>query len=507
MLLRKIAASLLSTLFFLETGYALTIDSFAEEAAVSSTATLGASRSIHVVSSSALGGGRSLTAIKSGAGSGATVVSMGEGSLSHMQGFHGGASSITWDGDLDPIKVTPTGLGSIDLTQDGGTALRINVLFFNYPLNSPMEVAVRLYDAGAADGSKFSEVTLQLAQPLIAEGASPLTFEIPFQNFRGSGQSLIAPVGGAAVIATTTVGPHGPSRVNAVGAISMFFRGESNNRGPYVIVKSVTTNGRCLSAPREDGRVVDECGVCVESPNVHSGKDRCGICLYGAGGYNYANEKVTDACGLCPGESNYRLPGGNRDECEVCFDGPPPYSYRNVRDVCGVCGGGETSLARCSAGTENCSLVPPTSQILGFERQVVAEANKLRARFSSAQGRFTRARCSGSLFGASRHVARAHKSIVKKAERMFRGTIAICNGVCATISYAPRINKLTAHFRLMERENLSAARKVEQCYQRLRKSPPAQGTARETSQAIVVSRGALQAVHTASSQARVCKTK
>lgn len=505
MLLRKIAASLLSTLFFLQSGNALTIDSFSEEAAVSSTATLGASRSIHVVSSSALGGGRSLTAIKSGVGSGTTVISMGEGTLSHMQGFHGGASSITWDGDLDPTKVSPTGLGSIDLTQDGGTALRIGVQFFNFPFNNPIELAVRFYDAGAADGSKYSEVTLQLAQPLVADGAPPLILDIPFKNFRASGQSMIVPVGGAAVAATTTVGPHGPSRVNAVGAISMFFRGESNNQRPYVIVKSLTTNGRCSSTPREDGRVVDECGVCMESPNVHSGKDRCGICLYGPSGYNYADEKVTDGCGLCPGESNYRLPGGNRDACGVCFDGPAPYSYRSILDVCGVCGGGETSLTQCSAGTENCAVVPPTSQILGFEKRVIAEANKLRARFSSAHGSFTRARCSGSLVGASRHVARAHQSIVKKAERMFRGTIAICNGVCATISYAPRINTLTTYFRLMERENLSAARKVDRCYQQLKKLPPVQGTARETSQAIVVSRGALEAVHAASSRARVCK--
>lgn len=505
MLLRKIAASLLSTLFFLETGYALTIDSFSEEAVVSSTSTLGAARSVHVVSSGALGGGRSLTATKSGAGNGATVIAMGDGSLSHTQGFHGGSSSITWDGDRDPTKLTSNGLGSVDLTQDGGTALVVRLQFFNYPLNTPIDVAVRLYDAGAADGSRFSEVALHLAQPWMEDGVPPLTLEIPFDHFKASGQSTLTPLGGAPIRATTTVGPNGPSRINAVGAISMFFRGESNNRSPYVILKTLTTNGRCVSVPSTEGRVVDECGVCSESPHHNGGRDRCGICFFGPGGYSYLHEKVHDGCGICPGESNYRPPDGNRDECGVCFSGLPPYSYRSIQDVCGVCGGGETSVSRCSADTEDCSVVAPTSQILGFEKLIVAEANKLRARFLTAQRSFTRARCSGSLFGASRKVAVAHHSITTKAQRLFQGSIAICNQKCATISYATRVNALTAYFRLMERENLSAARKVERCYQRLGKSPPAKGSPYETNQAIGASRSNLKAIHAASSRARVCR--
>ena len=505
MLLLRIAVLLLVNLFFLQPAIAITIDSFADEAAVSSTSTAGASRSVYIPSSSALGGGRSLSATKTGTGSGTTVVAMGEASLTHNQGFHGGTSSIIWDGDTNPNTINPKGLGSVDLTQDGGTALKIRVQFFNFPVNTPIDISVRMYDASTADGSRFSEIILQLNQAWIEDGPRTLTIDIPFQSLGIQGLSNITPTLGIPLTAITKVGPNGPARPTAVGAISLTFHGESNNRTPYITLLPLTTDGRCMSVMTTEGRALDECGVCLESGNANSGKDRCGTCLHGPNGYSYPVQRTADGCWLCPGEANYRPSEGNKDECRVCFSGPPPYTYRSIRDICGTCGGGKTSVSQCSLDNDNCTIVEPTPQILAFEKVLLVEANKLFTRFSDAQRNYGGSKCSGSLKGTARRVANAHRGIVARAQQTFRSTIANCNKSCRTVSYAANIKALAPKFRVLEQENLSTARKLEQCFRRIGKAPPKNGSARETSQAIVATRSKLGALEIASSRARVCK--
>ena len=507
MLLLRIAALLLVNLFFLQPAVAITIDSFADEAAVSSTSTVGASRSSYIPSSTALGGGRSLSATKTGNGSGTTALSMGEGSLTHNQGFHGGTSSIIWDGDTNPNTLNPKGLGSVDLTQDGGTALKIRVQFFNFPVNTPIDISVRIYDASTADGSRFSDITLQLNQAWIEDGPQILTIDIPFQSLGIQGLSNITPSYGIPLTAITKVGPSGPARPTAVGAISLTFHGESNNKTPYIILLPLTTNGQCASVMNADGRALDECGVCLESRNANSGRDRCGTCLFGPNGYSYPEKRVADGCGLCPGEANYHSAEGNKDQCGVCFSGPPPYTYRSIRDVCGICGGGKTSASQCSPDNNNCNIVEPTPQILAFEKKLLIEANKLFARFSDAERNYGGAQCPGSLKGTSRRVGNAHRGIVARAQQTFRSTIAICNKSCTTVSYATTIKSLAPKFRMLERDILSTARKLEQCFRRLGKAPPKNGSTRETNQAIAATRGKLNDLEAASSRARVCNNR
>jgi hypothetical protein len=444
---------------------AITIDAFVDDGDVSSTATVGASRSIHIPSTQALGGGRTMSATKSGSGSGVSRVEVVDSSLGYTQGAHSGFASVTWDGDADTSSVKPDGLGSVDLRQDGGTAFKIGLLFFDYPSNEPIRLVVRLYDSTTPNGSRFSEVSVTLNQ--FYGGPEVFYITLPFAMFAASGSSTVPAPLGLSFSTTTVVGPAGAADIARVGAISLEFRGDTNSRAPDIILAPFTTNGRCAAVPDTTGRAIDECSVCHEDPNAKKGSDRCGICLAGPSGYSYEKNRIFDACGLCPGEPNYQYPGGSIDKCGTCLGGPPPYTYIDKRDVCGVCGGTTTSKAECTVGSNGCPLVKPTQKIVGFEKRLVAKADLLRSRYRADVQRAKSNKCAISFSESTSRVSLALTTIKTQSREVFRRGIEVCDGGCVTVSYADDVEALRPHFRVLEDEASKAARLVKQCYRRL----------------------------------------
>lgn len=460
---------------------ALTIDAFVDDGYVSSTSTVSTTKTAYVPSALAIGGGRTLSATKSGSGTGVTRLEVVDSSLGYTQGAHAGYASITWDGDNDPTTLKPNGLGSIDLTQDGGTALKIGVMFFDYPTNQPVQVKVRLYDASTPDGTKFSESSISLNQ--FHGGPGIWDISIPFSRFPNVD-------------------------VTRVGAISMSFRGDLNSRAPDIILAPFTTNGRCSAVPDASGRAIDECGVCHEHADAKKGTDRCGICLAGPNGYSYASNKIFDSCSLCPGESRYQFPDGIKDKCGTCLNGPAPYTYVDKRDVCGVCGGKTTKKDNCTIGSNGCPLVKPNEKILGFEKRLVEKATLLKSRYLADVRRAKVRKCPLSFNEATKRVASAFNKIETKSAQVFRQGIEVCADSCITVSYAEDVKALTPQFKILEVEATTAAKLVQKCYQQLRVPVQSGGDGvSRTSQTVTSVRNGLNNLLRECQQTSVCKKK
>jgi hypothetical protein len=444
---------------------AITIDAFLDDGAVSSTATVGSTRTLHVSSAQALGSGRTLSATKSGSGSGVSRIEVVDTSLGYTQGAHSGFASVTWDGDSDPATIKPNGLGSIDFTQDGGTAFKIGLIFFDYPSNESIRVVLKLFDSSTPTGTRFSEVSVTLNQ--FYGGPEVFYITLPFAMFTSAGNSTVPAPQGLTFTTTTTVGSAGAADVTRIGAISLALRGDLNSRAPDIILAPFTTNGRCKAVPDATGRAIDECSVCHEDPNAKRGVDRCGVCLHGVSGYSYEANKIFDACGLCPGESHYQYPTGVMDRCGTCLGGPPPYAYIDKRDACGVCGGTTRDKAQCTVGSNGCPLVKPTGKIVGFEKKLVAKADLLRSRYRADVRRAQSKNCAISFVESTRRVSEATSSIKQQSRDVFRRGIEVCGGECVTVSYADDVEALRPHFRVLEEEASKAAKLVKQCYRRL----------------------------------------
>ena len=488
--------------------HALTIDAFVDDGFVSSTSTIGATRATFITSSQALGGGRTLSATKSGSGTGVARLEVVDSSLGYTQGAHAGFASITWDGDSDTSHIKPNGLGSVDLTQDEGTALKLGLIFFDYPSNQPVQLKVRLYDSSTPDGSKYSEIAVTLNQ--FYGGPDVFYITIPFTMLATAGTSTVPAPLGLTFSTTTTVGPAGAVDVTNVGAISLAFRGDLNSRAPDIILAPFKTNGRCSVVPDTTGKVVDECSVCHESADVHKGTDRCGICYAGPNGYSYDSNKIFDACGLCPGESKYQYPSGSKDKCGTCLNGPPSYTYKDARDVCGVCGGTTTKKDDCPFKERSCPLVKPTAKILGFETSLVEKASLLRTRYQADVRRATIHKCPLSFSESNKRVSEAFTKIKKRSAEVFRKGIQVCKGSCVTVSYAHEVKALTPQFKVLEVEASAAAKLVQKCYQQLRVSlqphgdgPPA--NTNRTSQTITTVRTGLNNLIRECQRTSVCK--
>ncbi len=69
----RLVIPLICCLLFASPGYSLTIDAFHDDGFVSSTATVGTTKTAHIPSSQAIGGGRSLSATKTGSGTGVEI--------------------------------------------------------------------------------------------------------------------------------------------------------------------------------------------------------------------------------------------------------------------------------------------------------------------------------------------------------------------------------------------------------------------------------------------------
>jgi len=431
---------------------ALTIDYFRDDATVSSTSTSGATRVLYVSSSGALGGGRSLTATKGGSGSGVSRLEIVDSTLGYTQGAHSGLGLVTWDGDSDPNTLSPSGLGGVDLTQDDGSAFELGLQFFDYPFNSPIQVILKVFDASASDGSKYSEFTVLIDQYF--DGPGVFMMSMPFSNFALAGSGSIPAPAGGSFTTQTTIGSGGAADMRNVGAITLTFNGMNNSKAPDIIVSHVRTNGRCVSAPNASGRVLDECGLCIEDSNANRGKNRCGICYHGRNGYSYEANKLIDACELCPGEENYRFPAGVTDICGVCLSGPAPYKYVDT-------------TRSCDLSSSGCVRIAPTKEIRGFEKSLLKKAEVLKQRFVDDSKRYIAKGCGNDIALADQLVGDAYQRIASKGKEIFRRGVLVCGSSCVTVSFAEEVKALTPQFKTMERETSRMAKKVQQCYRRL----------------------------------------
>ncbi len=357
-LLAALAAGVLS---LASVGHAITIDEFSPISKLSSPVASDVPTS-QVSSSRALGGRRQLAVSKIAAPGDPgeaiietalqTIAGTPTEVLAFTLGTHDGFARVTWDADNAPNSLSPQGLGSIDLTDDGANAFQTGLVFFDHAFSLDATIALRLYDSTSSNGSKYSEVTIVLDKAY--PGPTPFQLNIPFALFTSTAGSTIPAPAGVAFKTTTTFGPSGGADITKIGAMQMTFSGYASD----ITITRLRTNGKCAWFPKPDGDIADRCGVCFldQDPN-----------------YNYQANKKFDGCGLCPSESGYLLPGGSRDDCNVCLKGPPGYTYQspkdscglcpsapnygNSKDPCGVCGGNGQSCADCSGKPNGTSKV------------------------------------------------------------------------------------------------------------------------------------------------------
>lgn len=185
--------------------------------------------------SSAIGGVRHLHT-KAGTQSGTVELVVASGQLSHSQTSQlTGESTVIWDGDADTSNVNFSGLGGIDLTQDGATAVALDVVFFDNV--GPTDLTVTLYDAGDVSGQRYSEGTLTLNEFV---SGTTVTYQINFTD-------LVA-------------GPGGAADLTDIGAITFHIDGSS--KAMDLTLEWIGTNGECRDLPDQNGAVYDQCLVC-----------------------------------------------------------------------------------------------------------------------------------------------------------------------------------------------------------------------------------------------------
>jgi hypothetical protein len=323
---------------------AATIDEFLVQASVSSPETAGGRTSIHTAHSRALGGGRTLTAINlnGSLGQGVTRVETkaAGGELGITVGSHRGRGVVLWNGDADPNSTSRSGLGGLDLTQDGGDSFTLQIKDFDYPGAQAMTIRLRVYGPSASVFFlQYSEVEITFNQ-YVDPSLAPVNITIPFSIFTAAGDHTVS---GFAAKSTLS---EGGAVASDIGALELQFEG----RAIDLVAGLLATNGRCGAVPNASGTVLDECGVCLDdTANANKGKDACGICYKGPPGYDYDLNKVFDACGLCPSHPQYSYPLGNKDACGLC---PTEPNWGKSKDPCGVCFGDGSTCADCS-GTPN----------------------------------------------------------------------------------------------------------------------------------------------------------
>ncbi|MFO0417380.1 MAG: hypothetical protein ACK5Y6_08840, partial [Pseudomonadota bacterium] len=333
------------------TARAITLDSFDTAPDLASTTTAGSTVSRADASSVAIGGDRQITVANISGDNSQTRIRTMPDVLQFSLESNRGSATVDWDGDGDPIKLTPGGLGSVDLTQDGGTAFIILLRQFDLAFGEPIELFLTIYDPKSPKALRFSEVKISINQAW--KGPTPFAIRIPFSLFEKAGSSSVtAPSdnGTPKVFPTETkTGSEGACLTSSVGAVRLTIIGDSSD----LSLGPITTDGRCTSIPDATGSVLGSCGVCREITDGEN-RDKCGVCLKGPPGWDYSKQRNEDSCGLCPSDVGYLFPDGLRDPCGIC--GGNGDSCRDCNgvpnggagfDICGVCGGNGTSCLDC----------------------------------------------------------------------------------------------------------------------------------------------------------------
>jgi hypothetical protein len=454
---------------------ALTLDQFGD-AGVASSSTPGSGSTVITPSTTAVGGFRTLFAVKNTFGAGLTRLETfadadfaGDTnfSLGYTQGAHTGQGIVTWDGD-NLTSLNSAGLGTIDLTQDGGTALKVAVKFFDFPSNSPIDLTVRLYDGTNSSGLKYSDVTVTLNQAINSSSQSAAVLEIPFTKFITSGTGTIPAPGNQTFTTSTAFGPGGAIDITKLGAAQLILNGLTNSNAPDLTIDLLATNGRCSEVPNAQGKVMDECGVCLSSANANKGKDQCGACLFGPPGYQYSGNPnscvdcrgvpfgttTSDQCGVC---------GGDNSSCKDCLG---TVNGTTKLDACGVCGGSATDANTCVTASNACVTVAATKEVLKFQDTLFEKARLSFARFRDEARRSTTNKCGIDLRRTTKIASDAFNLIRRRGVLIFNKGVEVCGDSCVTVSYADQVSALSTQFKTIEKETNVLANKVSQCYRR-----------------------------------------
>ncbi|NMC64186.1 MAG: hypothetical protein GYA55_13560, partial [SAR324 cluster bacterium] len=303
--------SLLFCSVFSEQARALIIDQFNDNSGRVCSNEVGVTVSNNTASVAAVGGIRTLSAIKTSGILSVCVESKNAFLLHSQDAGVAGGSRVLWNAGSSNI----IGLPVLDLTQDGGNAISLKGVYFDYANQKSVDLIFTVYDASDVLGQKSSSYSLKLDSSL-----SGKDFTLPFANFN-------------------VPGPLGLADFRNVGAISLTINGA--NPDVDLTFDAIMTNGKCeKNVPDNEGKVVDSCGLCPDEPGYKTSKDDCGVC--------FGNNKDKDECGVCFGNNK------DKDQCGVCFGDNKDMDqcgvcFGNNRDLddCGICGGNNLSKDLC----------------------------------------------------------------------------------------------------------------------------------------------------------------
>jgi hypothetical protein len=243
--------------------------------------------------------------------------------------------------------------------------------------------------------------------------------------------------------------------------------------------------GVCLSGqpPYQYKDPKDDCGLCPSAPNYQKSKDPCGVC--GGDGSSCADCTGTpngsakiDQCGVCAGNGTTCLdcagqPFGSAalDACGVCggngtscLDCNGVANGSSTVDACGVCGGTATTTESCVGLINSCITVAATDEVKAYEKTLVAKAKSIRTRYNDERKRARRTACKINIAPGKQAVTAAYGYIIARSKQIFSKGVEVCGNSCITTSYAEQVQALLPDFKTMQKETLSLARKVKQCY-------------------------------------------
>lgn len=307
---------------------AITIDQLTETQSAVLLGSGQTSISSIVSGSSILGGTRGLLA-KKAAVPGNLLVAVGEGRISHSQDSQvSGSSTFSWDGDNNPIIITPNGLGSVNFTTDGGSAMKVVVDSFDYPFNQPVSLIFTVYDSHNPSVDHYSRGRVSLNSAI----GSPTTFLIPFSTF-------------------TEVGLDGSASFSSIGALSLVIDGV--NPAIDLTISYLGTNGGCSHVP-VGGLILDQCGIC--NGDNSSCSDCEGVPFGPKGPGTFCPTGQLGICGNGTYSEECSCVQSKQPSTEICNhldDNCDGLVDEKLFDACGICGGNGSSCLSCTSSNQD----------------------------------------------------------------------------------------------------------------------------------------------------------